>query len=112
MSSDVQELQISIDTARKLSKDYDALERLYKNRDFIHLIENKFFKEEPVRITHLLSHPNFASEEKRADLFKELDVIAGFVAFLRGVNQAGEGIRDQIAGYEREQELARQETLE
>ena len=110
--NDVQEIQLQIDTAKKIVKNSDALNRLYKNRDFLHLFEQVLFQDEPIRLTHLLSDPAHQSEAARAKIIKEMDVIAGLVSWLRTVDQVGADVRVKLAGYEAEQELARQELAE
>lgn len=110
--NDVQEIQLQIDTAKKIVKNSDALNRLYKNRDFLHLFEQVLFQDEPVRLTHLLADPAHQTDVARAKILKEMDTIAGLVSWLRAVNQIGEDVRVKLAGYEAEQDLARQEISE
>lgn len=112
MSNDVQEIQLQIDTAKKIVKNSDCLNRLYKNKDFLHLFEQVLFKEEPIRLVHLLSSPAHATEEARAKILKEMDVSAGLVSWLRAVDQIGNDVRAQLAAYETEIEIARQEQAE
>lgn len=110
--NDVQQIQISIDTAKKTVKNSDALNRLYKNRDFLHLIEEFLFKQEPVRLVHLLNDPSQQTETARAKILKEMDMIAGFADFLRNVDRFGTEFREKVAEFEAEQERARQELSE
>lgn len=106
---DVQQIQIQIDTARELLKDSEALDRLYKNKDFIRLIEKKYLQAEPVRITHLMADPAFNSDAKREDLTRQLSAVAHFLGFLREINRVGEHLRDEVKNFEDEQEAARLE---
>lgn len=110
--NDVQQIQISIDTAKKTVKNSDALNRLYKNRDFLHLIENFLFQEEPVRLVHLLSDPSQQNDAARAKIYKQMDMISGFRDFLKNVDRFGDEFRLKVAEFEAEQELARQEQAE
>jgi len=112
MSNDVQEIQISIETAKKTVKNSDALNRLYKNRDFLHLIENFLFVDEPVRLVHLLSAPSQQTEEARAKILKQMDMIAGFRDWLANVDRFGQDFREKVAQFEQELELARKEISE
>lgn len=110
--NDVQQIQLQIDTAKAIAKDSEALDRLYKNRDFLHLIEKKLFQQEPVRLAHLLADPAHQTEEARAKIVKDLDMIAGLVSWFRTINLVGQDVRVQLSTFEAEQELARQELSE
>lgn len=112
MSNDVHEIQVSIETAKKTVKNSDALNRLYKNRDFLHLIEEFLFKQEPIRLVHLLSDPAQQTEAAREKLLKQMDMIAGFRDWLANVDRFGNDFREKVAQFEEELELARKEISE
>lgn len=109
MSNDSKQIQITIEAAKEAAKDFDALERLYKNKDFLRLIEKRYLQDEPIRITHLFADPACSTPEIRQSLQEKTLAIANFLAFLREVNRKGETMKEQIAVYERELELANQE---
>jgi hypothetical protein len=104
-----QQIELSIDAAKELLKDTEALDRLYKNKDFIRLIEKKYLQEEPVRLTHLLADPVFSTDAMRNGVIKQLDGVAQFLGFLRGINRLGPEVRQAIADSERELDLLRTE---
>lgn len=108
-SNDVKQIELQIDTAKELLKDSDALDRLYKNKDFMRLIEKKYLQDEPVRLTHLLADPRFQTPEARTKLHEQLNAIALLLDFLRNVNRTGSELREQVAQYEQELELATRE---
>lgn len=109
MSNDTKQIQITIDAAKEVVKDYDSLERLYKNKDFQRLIEKRYMQDEPIRITHLFADPACSTPEIRQSLQEKMIGVANFLAFLREINRKGESMKDQVTVYEQELELANQE---
>jgi len=108
-SNDIKQIELQIDTAKELVKDCDALDRLYKNKDFVRLIEKKYFQDEPVRLTHLLSDPRFQTLEARTKLHEQMLGVSLLLDFLRNINRTGDELREKVAEFEQERELALQE---
>lgn len=115
-NSPLQEIQISIDGAKKLQALGDALNRLEKNKDFKLVIGTGYLEDEVQRLVGLLSE---VSEDKNAPaqlggmskdkIVSQLQGIAHFAAFLREVGRKTENIGATVQAYEQEQELLRRE---
>lgn len=116
LTSPTKEIEVSIEGAKKLVALRDAYDRLEKNKDFKLLIANGYMVDEALRLTGLLSE---VSEDKNAPaqfgsvskdkIVSQLQAIAHFAAFLRGVDAKTEGIRDSLHAYEQERELQLQQ---
>lgn len=114
--SPLQEIQISIDGAKKLLGLREALLRLEKNKDFKLLIGQGYLDDEAQRLIGLLSE---VSEDRNAPvqlggiskdkIVSQLQGIAHFGAYIRNVYQKTEGISDTVRAYEQELEIQRQE---
>lgn len=112
LTSPTHEIEISIDGAKKLLALRQAYDRLEKNKDFKLLIAEGYLVNEALRLTGLLSE---VSEDKNAPaqlgglskdkIVSQLQGIAHFSAFLRGVDQKTENIADTLRSYEQEREL-------
>ncbi|MCA9911720.1 MAG: hypothetical protein KC496_00160 [Anaerolineae bacterium] len=62
-----------------------AFSRLASNRDFKKLVLDGYFKDEAIRLVHLLSHPSFDTDSKRAPVITQMDSIGCFSQFLRTI---------------------------
>lgn len=116
IQSPLQEIQISIDGAKKLKALGEALERLEKNRDFKLVIGTGYLDDEVQRLVGLLSE---VSEDRNAPahlggmskdlIVSQLQGVAHFAAYLREVARKTDGIAASLISYEQELELQRQE---
>ena len=64
----------------------DALDRLYKNRDFKLVFLNGYFEKEALRLVHLRGDTNVLDTVKQANILRDLDGIAalkGYISTLR-----------------------------
>lgn len=112
----LQEIQISIEGAKHLKQLGEALERLEKNKDFKLVVGNGYFENEALRLTGLLAEvtetrnaPSALGGISKNSIVDQLSAIAHFSAYIRGVRGKTQGIGEQLAAYEQEQELLRQE---
>lgn len=62
-----------------------SYERLCKNKDFMALIKEAYFKDEAVRLVHLRGDPAFQTAEKQASILTQMDAIAGLNSFFLNV---------------------------
>lgn len=114
--SPMQEIQISIEGAKKLQALRDAMLRLEKNKDFKLLIGQAYLDDEVQRLVGLLSE---VAEDKNAPaqlggmskdkIVSQLQGIAHFSAFLRSIDQKTQGINETLRSYEEEMEIQRRE---
>lgn len=77
-----------------------SLDRLTKNRDFKKVVLECYLKDEPVRLAYLRSDPNFTSETEQADLVRQIDSVAFFREFLRGIRHFGAMAQNAMNDYE------------
>lgn len=112
----MQEIQISIEGAKKLKSLAEALERLEKNKDFKTVIGTAYMEDEVFRLTGMLSEvtddrnaPAALGGISKASIVQQLTSIANLSAFLREVRRKTDGIGATLLAYEQEQELQRQE---
>lgn len=88
--AEVQEIELSIKEAKKMVDEKTMLDKLRKDKAFKTLIMEGYFKEEPVRLVTLRSHPNFSSDEKQlAELNKQMDAIAYLQNYFLGIDIRG-----------------------
>lgn len=71
----------------------EALERLEKNKDYIKVIENGYFRDETLRITSLLSSYDIKSKGLRPELLENLVAISNLQNYLEAVRNLGENAR-------------------
>lgn len=78
-----QQIQITLDEAKKKVKLGEALERLERNKDFKLIFEEEFFKQESLRQVSLLSCPNHQEPHKQAAIIADMRASATVQAFFR-----------------------------
>lgn len=105
MEYTVETLDTYIQGQRLPVKRADALNRLRKNKDFKELITEGYLQNEVLRLTSLLSTPNFETND---GLVKRLEAISLFAQFLQTIEQEADIAKNQIATAEE----AREELLE
>jgi hypothetical protein len=102
----VQEIQVSIDEAKKFVTDAEAVKRLFKNRDFKKIFTDGYFKEEPARLVALMTDPEFQSEERQRMLRDDMIGISSLRRYLMNVQRLGYQMEQRIKASEEElQEL-------
>ena len=116
LSSPIQEIQISIDGAKKLKALGEALDRLRRNKDFKLVVELGYLEDEALRLTGCLSEvtdtinaPAAIGGMSKEKIVSQLQGIAHFSAYLREVERKTSGIHESLLAYEQELELRRQE---
>lgn len=103
---EIQEIDKSIQEARVTVELGNALARLQSNRDFKKVIETGYFKDEAVRLVHLLSDPNMQTPEKQQAILSDIRAVGalknylGTVSFLANVAKKSiafsEEVRDEL----------------
>lgn len=86
----------------KVCKDLgSALERLSKNRDFIAVVKQGYFKDEAVRLVHLRADPAYQTEVLQSSINKQIDAIGSlnqyFLVVAHLANQADRQIAQDEA---------------
>lgn len=87
-------IERDVRAARYAREQYNALERLKKNTDFINLVEQAYFRDEAIRLVHLRGEPG----ADRESIDEQMNAIAGLSSFFREIrqkaDQAEKSIRD------------------
>lgn len=107
LEAEMKEIQVSIEEAKKMVERADTLERLKKNPDFIKLIEEDYLREEAIRLTHLLDHPDQVMQASQQHIMNDLKGIAALRRYFSTVIQMGNKADDEIIAHENELEMLR-----
>lgn len=65
------------------------LEKLSKNKDFKAIIEDELLNNYARNLVLLLSDPSMQSEDRQADIIKDLEMVGRFRLFLNAIFQKG-----------------------
>ena len=103
--NETQSIQLSLSAAKDLHNRGQALGRLLKNKDFQLIIEQGYFKENPVRLVNLLTDPGMQSPEAQAGIMREMHGISSLRDYLRMIDRSTDGVDQAIEDHERELEL-------
>jgi hypothetical protein len=106
-AEDLENIEMSIDHARKSIARKDALVRLQSNPDFTELIEKGFMESHAVRQVMLKAHPGMQGEAQQKLLDQQINAIGGFRQFLIGIYTKGMNAAQALA----EDEDTREELL-
>jgi hypothetical protein len=109
MSTDIEQVEMSIERANESVELMDAYGRLMKNKDFMLLIKDTYFLNHASRLVLLRGDPNI-SPEHQAGILKDIDGIGSFRTFLREIVQAGNQAKGAIEEYEGTLEELREES--
>lgn len=112
MSEELENLEITIEQAKRAIARRDAYVRLQKNEDFKMLIEKGFLESHAVRQVMLKAHPSLQEEKQQKMFDNQITAVGGFKQFLvsvftEGMNaeqslQADEATREEILAEELE----------
>lgn len=80
--NEVQEIQITIEQARKCVARGEAIDALNKNRAFKTVILDGYFDEEAKRLVGLLAHPGMQSDKDQLEIQNQMKAIAYLQRFL------------------------------
>jgi len=79
----IQEIEQSIQGARITVELGNALARLHSNRDFKKVVLDGYFRDEAVRLVHLLSDPNMQTPDKQATILSDIRSIGALGSFFK-----------------------------
>lgn len=105
----IEEVKLSIETAREGMRYGEALDRLMKNRDFNLIIQKGFLTDEVLRLTELLAHP---ATQDREDVHIKLYAISYLTAWMTMQRQAVRSAHKSFEENSRELDLLMQEDAE
>jgi len=75
----IEQLEISMDSAKKIISDMDSLLRLSSNKDFIQIIDEGYFVKEASRLVLSKAMPDMSDDAKQ----KEIDNAIVAIGYLR-----------------------------
>jgi hypothetical protein len=98
----LRQIELSDKEATDMVKKAEALERLYKNRDFKKVVLEGYLEQEPVRLSWLIAMPNsnptISREDYKKDMLSKIEAIGEFRQYLQTVfalgNQAHEALEE------------------
>ena len=82
---EVQQIRISNDMAKESIADAQALDRLRKNADFKRLIEQRYFKDEAIRLVRLLGDSTQQDEMTQKNINLDMQAVSRLSDFFRTV---------------------------
>jgi len=89
MESDIEQVEISIEQARKLIDERDRARALTDNPDFKKLVLEGYFKDESVRLVLLKAEPGMQTKEHQEAILKSMDGIGMLQQYFRNIMQQG-----------------------
>lgn len=98
LTEQLSQIEKDIKTSTEVVDFGNALERLRSNRDFKRVVLEGYFKDEAVRLVHLLSDPAMQTPEKQASIHTQMMGIGQMSQYFNTVffraRQAGKYIAD------------------
>lgn len=95
-STEVQEIELSIENARKMVKLAESLERLHDNPDFKDVITEGYFKDEAVRLVSLKAAPQMQDDHSQALIVKDIDGIGSLRQYFHTIYQMADNAQRAI----------------
>jgi hypothetical protein len=89
MNEQIENLEVSINEAKKYVDKMHSVLALTKNRDFVDVIERGYFENEASRLVLLKADPSMQKPEDQAAILKSIDAIGYFRQYLRTTIQMG-----------------------
>ena len=102
LENDVEQMQITIEQARKQAHLGECLDRLQQHPDFQKLIMEDYLKDQTARLGHLLSDDAMQDKQRRKKIIKEIEAIGNFLSYLRVVGQRAQMATAAIKNNEEE----------
>lgn len=97
-NTQIEQIELSIEHARKIVANRDDLRKLGTNRQFRRIIEEGYCRDEAVRLTGLLADPTMAAHRK--DIEEALAGISHFLQYLQNLERLGTVMEGTIADHE------------
>lgn len=98
MTQDViEEIELEINAAKELVELGDALARLSKNKDFVTVITENYFKGEAARLVMAKASPAMRHPDQQEGVTKSIDAIGQLYQYFFKVQTQANQARDSIA---------------
>lgn len=88
IATEVEELELEISQAQEMKGRGEAVKRLLDHTDFNAVVMEYWFKDEAVRLAHLVSDPQL-TDHQRACVQRDIEAIGGFRRFLQTTEMFG-----------------------
>lgn len=108
--SDITQIELSLEQAKKLVDRKNMLTKLMSNREFKKLILDGYFQEEPARLVSCLTDPTASAHRQQID--DQMMGISCLQQFFRTLTIQGQMAERSIGEHEAELELLRAEAEE
>jgi cell fate (sporulation/competence/biofilm development) regulator YmcA (YheA/YmcA/DUF963 family) len=82
---ELEQIEISIDEAKRCITFRDQLSKLEKNADFTAIFLDDYMKDNALRLVRLKAEPAFQDEKQQAFVTKQLDAIGHLNQYLRTI---------------------------
>tara|TARA_B110000908_G_C9808427_1_gene251788 strand:- start:111 stop:443 length:333 start_codon:yes stop_codon:yes gene_type:complete len=105
--SEIEQIEISIDEARKEVTKMESLLRLISNKDFTALVDDGYFVEEASRLVMLRADADMQDATSQLSINNRITAVGYFRQYLQSIMQVGRMSEQGI----REDEETRQELL-
>lgn len=96
--STTEEIQLSIQEAKKLIARKDAAKRLTDNRDFKELVLEGYLRDEAIRLAHISADGNM--KEYRDEIMLSMQGISLFRQFMQNIIRMGDMAQAELYDYE------------
>jgi len=91
------EIEISLSNAEYAVRNLECLERLYKNKDFKHLVLDGYFVKQASRAVMGKAEPAMQTEDAQGEMVRDIDSIGRLKQYFVAVRAMGELARKSIA---------------
>ena len=107
--NDIQEIEVSIEEAKKIAKRAERVRRLEKNADFKALILDGYFTEEAARLVHLATDHQVIQGGHLEFVMNDLKGIGALKRYLTAALQLGDIAANTVKEYQEELDAIRAE---
>jgi hypothetical protein len=106
--NEIEQIEVSIEEARKVVAKRDRVIKLIENEDFNAVIHEWYFKDEVIRLANMASDP-VIDEKYRECVNRDIHGPASLRRFLSTIIAMGNAAENEIANHEEEIENIREE---
>lgn len=106
MSQEIEQIEISLEEAKKTVALKSKVEKLLSNREFKAVVEDGYFKDEALRLTRIYGDPQMA--DHRPEISMEIAAVSKFRSFLERLIAFGQMAEQTILEHEAELDELRQ----
>ena len=112
MTSQIEQLEHSIQDSKKYVELGNALERLLQNRDFKAVILKGYLEDEAIRLVHLKADPAMQTSQYQQSILAQIDAIGAVASYLNEIRRQGDMAAKTISSAEEVlEELRREEEV-